>query len=50
MPRARKQRPPVLVDIGNKKFGIFFIGIEHAITVVGVDIDIGDSLQPVFAA
>ena len=37
----------VLVQVDERDIGVLFEGIEHAIAVVGVDVHIGDALQPV---
>ena len=39
----------VLVDVGEAEFGIILVGIEDAVAVVHVDIDVGDAPQAVRA-
>jgi len=48
--RARVQVPPILVDIGEDQSGVRLEAVIKPIAVMGVDIDVGNTLQTVFAA
>jgi hypothetical protein len=50
MSRPGIQITPVFVDVGEHQVRVIFEGIEHAIAVVSIDIDIRYALQPVTPA
>jgi hypothetical protein len=41
---------PILVDVGEDQVGVGFVGVEDAIAVMHVDVDIGNALHAVLAA
>ena len=50
MTRSRVQVPSVLVDIGKDQVGVILKSVENAITMMRVDIDVGDAPQSVLPA
>src|SRR5215831_8218532 len=48
--RARIKVAAILVDVGEDQIRIVFVGVEHAVAVMHVDVDIGDALNAVFTS
>ena len=46
-PGARIEKAAVLVDVADEDLGIILEGVEDAVAVVGVDVDIGDAVDVV---
>ncbi len=46
-PRARIEVPPVFVDVREDHVGVVFERVEHAVAVVRIDVDVGDSFQTI---
>ncbi len=48
--RSRVEVAAVLVDVGENDVGIVFERVKHPVAVMGIDVDVGDLLQPVALA